>query len=106
MNYTFVYDERLSIKLPVFEVEWEALDLSEREAVLAAWEDIRGSIPDRVKEREDRINQKQARLNQEDDFEVSCALNWEIAELASQINDLHLWYRVNQDLGDGSKPHS
>ncbi|OQP01541.1 hypothetical protein B1689_04345, partial [Geobacillus sp. 44C] len=35
-------------------------------------------------------------LSDENDFERSCRLNSEIAELASIINDLWIWYRMNQ----------
>ncbi len=53
-------------------------------------------IPDRIKELEHYINAKQHHLNNEEDFEISCKLNSEIADLASIINDLWLWYRLTQ----------
>lgn len=98
MNYTFKYDERLGIRLPELKIEWEQLQLDERERIIMEWEMIRGSIPDRVKELEAVINEKQAMLNVEEDFKVSCQINMDIAELASRINDLHLWYRTHQDV--------
>jgi hypothetical protein len=103
MKYTFTYDERLGIPLPELHVDWEQLSEAEQSAILLQWEQIRGTIPDQVKRLERMIIEKQNRLNVEDDFPTSCRLNSEIAELASTINDLHLWYRVNQEME--AKPH-
>ena len=70
-------------------------------AILLKWEQVRGKIPDRIKELEHYINTKQHYLNNEEDFEVSCKLNSEIADLASIINDLWLWYRLTQNVSEG-----
>lgn len=101
-GYKFEWDERLGIRLPVLEREFEALPPEEQEAMLEEWEAIRGSIPDRIRELEQRINGKQDELGKELDFTKSCKLNSEIAELASRINELQIWYRVNQELAGGS----
>lgn len=61
-------------------------------------EDTRG-IPDRISELETQINRRQDQLADEENFELSCKLNSEIADLASIINDLWLWYRANQEIG-------
>jgi hypothetical protein len=106
LSYTFINNERLGIRVPDLSVEWGQLKIEEQEQLLSEWENIRGSIPDRIKDRELIINKKQAKLNDEENFQTSCDLTWEIAELASQINDLHLWYRVNQELISDSKRHS
>lgn len=58
------------------------------------WEQVRGNIPERIKEVETLINQKQYQLFEEEDFNISCIINSEIAELASVINDLWLLYRM------------
>ena len=92
----FAYDERLGIRLPVLEKAWEEYSEKEQHAILLEWENIRGMIPDRIAELEQTINQKQAELSDESDFARSCRLNSEIAELASVINDLWIWYRLNQ----------
>lgn len=97
-RYAFKWDERLGISLPVLQLEWEQYDVREREHILLKWEVIRGRIPNRIYELEQTINRKQASMFDESDFEVSCQINSEIAELASQINDLHIWYRINQDV--------
>jgi hypothetical protein len=97
MAYEFVYDERLGIELPVLHVPWEQMTERERAALLHDWERIRGTIPDRIRQLELAIVEKQKRLDEEDDFPLSCKLNGEIAELASRITDLHLWFRVDQD---------
>ena len=57
-------------------------------------------IPDRIKVLENSINIKQAQLSNESDFERSCQLNGEIADLASIINDLWLWFRTNQETAE------
>jgi hypothetical protein len=98
MENIFLFDERLGISVPVFTKEWNEYSPGEQQEVLLLWEQIRGSIPDRIKELEHLINKKQERLSVENDFALSCQLNSEIADLASTINDLWLWYRVNQDV--------
>ncbi len=104
MGYTFQYDKRLAIELPVLEQEWEEYSPAERADILLKWEEIRGVIPDRIHQLEKVIIRKQAQLDHEDDFRTACLLNTEIADLAGTINELHLWFRINQDLD--SKPHS
>lgn len=103
-HYRFVQSERLGIRLPELYREWEDYLLEEREAILYEWEHIRGSIPERIKKLEVRITGKQDRMNEEPDFVKCCELNSEIAELASRINDLHIWFRLNQELT--AKRHS
>ncbi len=98
MAYEFVYDERLGIRLPRLQYEWERYSRETQARILFEWEAIRGTIPDRIKELEKRINEKQERLQQEEDFAVSCQLNHEISELASVINDLWIWFRMRQTL--------
>ncbi len=105
MNYDFVMDERLGIMLPELQLDWEDYSEEDRADILLRWEEIRGTIPDRIKALERIIIVKQEQLNLEDNFAVSCRLNSEIAELASTINDLHLWFRVNQDITAGAAHH-
>lgn len=102
MNSYFQYDERLGIEIPVLELEWDMYDAAVRINLLLQWEQIRGVIPDRIMKLEAQIIEKQNKLDKEDDFVTSCRLNSDIADLASIINDLHLWFRTNQDLE--SKP--
>ncbi|MBO8163202.1 MAG: hypothetical protein H0Z34_05675 [Brevibacillus sp.] len=77
--------------------DWEAYTAEERAQMLLIWEEIRAKIPDRVKELEGIIADKQQQLAREEDFARCCQLNSEIAELASIINDLNIWFRVQQD---------
>ncbi|ANE48302.1 hypothetical protein SY83_20685 [Paenibacillus swuensis] len=100
----FIPDDRLGIQIPMLEREWEEFSESERSFILEQWENIRGSIPTRIQAFERCIVQKQNELYDESDFERSCDLNWEIAALASCINDLQLWYRLNQEVDD--RPHT
>jgi len=97
-NYYFAYDDRLEIETPVLELDWEDYPAEDRLAILERWETIRGTIPDRVIALEKRINALQPKVFEEEDFEATCKLNADIAELASRINDLHIWYRINQEI--------
>nr|WP_232242935.1 hypothetical protein [Paenibacillus sp. GSMTC-2017] len=83
---------------------WEQYDHCVQTAIIERWELIRGSIPERIIELERFINRKQTELNDEENFERSCLLTYEIAEYASRINELHIWYRMNQELE--SRRHS
>jgi gas vesicle protein len=96
--YKFVYNIRLGIKLPSLNKEWSSYTKNTQEKILNDWEKIRGMIPDRIKDIEQNINDKQENLNEEENFEKSCILNEEIADLASVINDLWLWYRSDQHI--------
>lgn len=102
--YRFDWNERLRIRIPVLESEWEQLESFEQLAIVEEWELIRGTIPDRIMEFEQLINQLQVQLFEEDNFEQSCILNYDIADYASRINDLHIWYRIDQQLE--SRGHS
>ncbi|MCM3587878.1 hypothetical protein M3182_19320 [Mesobacillus maritimus] len=96
-NY-FKYNQRLGISLPSFDRDWDTYSHETQYEILLYWEKIRGAIPDRIADLEALINSKQAELNNEADFNRSCQLNSEIAELASIINDLWLWYRTHQEI--------
>lgn len=98
MEAYFAYNERLGIQIPALSDEWEHYDKHTQQEILLYWEKIRGEIPDRIFHLERTINQKQACLEEEMNFKKSCRLNSEIAELASIINDLWIWYRTNQDV--------
>lgn len=98
MEQHFLFNSRLGIPLPALKENWDKYSLDTQHAILLHWEKIRGSIPDRIAELEQTINMKQAQLSDESNFILSCELNSEIAELASIINDLWLWYRTHQDI--------
>ncbi|MDM5190309.1 radical SAM protein [Bacillus sp. DX4.1] len=101
MEHYFTYDAHLEIEVPELQEDWEEIPKNTQHAILLKWEQIRGKIPDRIKDLEHSINQKQYKLNNEENFEISCRLNSEIADLASIINDLWLWYRLTQNISDG-----
>ncbi|WP_174729500.1 hypothetical protein [Mesobacillus harenae] len=98
MEQYFKKDNRLGIPIPAFKEAWDNFSVRTQQDILLYWEKIRGSIPDRISDLEHKINSKQAELSDEQDFNRSCQLNYEIAELASIINDLWLWYRTHQDI--------
>lgn len=100
MNEHFSFDQRLGISIPNLALEWAQYSDETQQAILFKWEQIRGSIPDRIADLEKMINQKQTQLSNESNFKTSCELNSEIAELASIINDLWLWFRANQTVSD------
>lgn len=97
-GYRFVYDQRLGIPLPELDQDWECYDMKTREKILMEWEKVRGTIPDRISCLERQIEEKQRCLDEEEDFDTSCRLNREIAELASVINDLWIWYRLTEEV--------
>ncbi|MGG1629892.1 hypothetical protein [Rossellomorea sp. NRS-1567] len=96
-NEFFSYNSRLGIHLPRLSKDWHAYSSLEQEMVLLEWERMRGMIPDRIQEIDVEIERLQAELAQEDNFERSCMINGEIAERASEINDLWIWYRTTPD---------
>jgi len=104
LDRQFARSERLGIDLPCLENEWEELPLDRQAAILDRWETIRGRIPDRIFSLEETIREKQKQLFEEEDFVRSCRINGDIAELASRINDLHIWFRTRQEL-DEAKAH-
>lgn len=93
MQRYFSLNKRLGIELPMLEKSIEDYDLDMQHDILFHWEKVRGSIPDRIKELEVEINKRQKKMNMEEDIHTSASLNSEIAELASIINDLLIWYR-------------
>ena len=96
----FYHNNRLGIELPIINDEWASLSDDLQQSILLHWEKVRGMIPDRIINLEKVINTKQAQLSIEVDFELSCQLNSEIADLASTINDLWLWFRTDQDISE------
>ncbi|WP_412679575.1 hypothetical protein [Brevibacillus choshinensis] len=78
-------------------MEWEAYSTDERADILLEWEEIRATIPDKIIRIETVIIEKTRQMSEEENFIRSCELNSEIHELASVINDLNIWFRVQQD---------
>jgi hypothetical protein len=98
MNKYFTFDHRLGISIPDLQKSWDLYSIQEQQEILVTWERTRGSIPDRIADLEAMINTKQHELGEENDFSRSCMINSEISDLASIINDLWLWYRMNQNV--------
>lgn len=96
IHHGFKFDRRLGIPIPTEALAFEQLSERERAEVLTYWEQIRGSIPDRILQLETEINQLQERLANSDVFSESCRINSEVADRASTINDLNLWFRVDE----------
>ncbi len=106
LDSQFQYSDRHGISIPCLANDWDELHLAQQTAILAKWEMIRGNIPDRIMGFEESIRYKQQQLFEEDDFILSCCINGDIAELASRINDLNIWFRTQQDLDGNAKKHS
>ncbi|GAE34138.1 hypothetical protein [Halalkalibacter akibai] len=94
MTIEFIYDQRLDLFLPSIDGSWHEISKEQQEQILAKWETIRGIIPDRIKEIEQTIELVHQQLTEEEDFDRSCELNLKMAELASTINELWIWFRV------------
>lgn len=97
LRYQFIQDERLGISLPMLHLDWDDYSSEERADILLEWEEIRATIPDRILQLEVIIIEKTKQMSEEENFIRSCELNSEIHELASLINDLNIWFRVQQD---------
>jgi gas vesicle protein len=98
--YRFQFDDRLGISIPEFRQSWQSYDKVTQEKILLQWEEIRGSIPEHIRRIEEKINHKQALLNNEANFKQACDINTKISELASEINDLWLWFRTNDVISE------
>ncbi|NMD70753.1 hypothetical protein HHO41_10655 [Bacillus sp. DNRA2] len=97
MEGYFFQDDRLGIPVPSLEKDWEEYNMMTQQEILFHWENIRGQIPDRISSLEKEIDKKLGDLANENDFMQSCRINNEIAELASVINDLWIWYRTSEE---------
>jgi hypothetical protein len=106
LDNQFQFSERHGISIPSLAEDWDKLSIAKQTAVLERWEMIRGNIPDYIMRLENTIRIRQQQLFEEDDFEQSCLINGDIADLASRINDLNIWFRTQQDLDGDSKMHS
>jgi hypothetical protein len=105
LAHQFEWNERIGIPVPSLKQDWETMSRQQQNEVLGAWEMTRGLIPDRIQRLEAKIRVRQDELFEEEDFGESCRLNGDIAELASRINDLHIWFRTQQDLEEDTKRH-
>jgi hypothetical protein len=105
LDSQFEYSDRHGISVPCLDRAWEQLDIEHQTAILARWEMIRGCIPDHIIKFEATIRIKQQQLFEEDDFVQSCVINGDIADLASRINDLNIWFRTQQEIDDEAKMH-
>lgn len=101
----FSHDDRLGIHVPSLNKDWHEYHPKTQHSILLLWESIRGRIPDRIASLEKEINKKLDELSDENDFNLSCKLNHEIADLASIINDLWIWYRTSEDANDNKLDH-
>lgn len=94
----FALSERLGIPTPDLKREWDEFSIREQSEILYYWETVRGRIPDRIFALEREIVALQRQLDNEECFDTVCALTWDIADRASRINDLHIYFRLNQDV--------
>lgn len=104
-KYTFEYNERLGIDIPIFYTKWEHFSQDEQYQIIYRWETVRAQIPDRIKELEKMIHKRELQLQIEDDFSSFCQLSREISDLASRVIDLNLWFRTQEEATMG-KAHN
>lgn len=107
-GFEFVYDERLGIQIPVQHREWHEFSRAEQEAMIEQWEMLRSRIPDRVKQLEEVIEDRQLKIAVEDDWDRVVELYEDVFLMASVINDLNNWMRVEtytSDDGDHEDGH-
>lgn len=97
-RYYFEYDQRLGIDIPMFNIPWEELTKQEQQHILYHWEQVRSTIPDKIKALEREIKRRELQLQIEDDFPTFCRLSAEITDLASKIIDLNLWFRTHDEI--------
>jgi hypothetical protein len=93
-GFEFVYNERLGIQIPVQHREWQEYSRAEQEAMIEQWEMLRARIPDRVKQLEEVIEDRQLKIAVEEDWDRVVALYEDVFAMASIINDLNNWMRV------------
>ncbi|MDQ0256865.1 hypothetical protein J2S74_004287 [Evansella vedderi] len=107
MKEFFQEDERLGISLPKLERTWEDHTLKEQTKILSYWEKERAKIPDRIKELEVLVKGKTNDLLLENDEQRMIELNNEVIYLASIINDLNIWFRIEPviTVEEGKKLH-
>lgn len=94
----FAFDDRLGIPVPKLLKDWDELTTDEQADIIYYWETVRGWIPDRILIFEQEIMELQRMADEEDCFDTVCRLTWDIAERASRINDLNLYFRLDQDV--------
>jgi hypothetical protein len=101
-GFRFVYDQRLGIELPQQDREWWEYSLQAQAEMIERWEAIKARIPDRIKELEKQIDEKHHEISREDDWERVCQLYEEYFAIASVINDLNIWAKVEPGLSHGA----
>lgn len=94
----FQLDTRLGIELPVFETPFEELPRTEQEAILLRWETIRARIPDQIMRLEHDIEGLLQLVHEEEDWDIIASYFVQISDLASRINELNTWRRVDPSL--------
>jgi hypothetical protein len=94
VSYRFVFNERMGIAIPEMDREWPDYSHEEQVAILVEWERIKARIPDRILEFETEIEAKGQQAAIEDDWDRVCELYSEYYAIASIINDLNIWSKV------------
>lgn len=94
MTELFSEDKRLGISLSKLDKPWDKFTHQEQTKILSYWEKQRSKIPDRIKDLEKEVKVKTWGMLQENDERKMIQLNNDIVYLASIINDLNIWFRV------------
>jgi len=94
----FESNARLGIPTPDLKRDWDEMTEEEQAEIIYFWETVRGRIPDRIFALEREINVLQQQLNEEERFDKVIELTWDIADRASRINDLQIFFRLNDNV--------
>lgn len=96
-KYRFLHNERLGIRIPQFDLDWDEYNQQEQISIIREWEKERARIPDRIKDIELKIEEMQD-LMFEIEFEEYIKIHEQIVDMASAINDLNIWYRTEGEI--------
>ncbi len=98
---SFRHDPRLGIELPDLTTPYEELSHTQQEELIAYWEGVRAHIPDQIMKFEQDIEDHLQAVHQEEDWDIVAAHFADISDLASRINELNMWRRVDPSLTAG-----
>lgn len=96
-GYSFDFVPKLGIHVPTFHLDWDEYSIKEQLDIIHQWEKERAKIPDRIKEIEVKIGELQDKMF-EMEFDEYCVIHDDIINMASAINDLNIWFRIEGEL--------
>ncbi|RIV28603.1 hypothetical protein D2Q93_02295 [Alicyclobacillaceae bacterium I2511] len=95
---SFRHDQRLGIELPDLTTPYDELSHTQQEELIAYWEGVKAHIPDQIMKFERDIEGLLQVVHHEEDWDIIAAHFADISDLASRINELNMWRRVDPSL--------